>query len=397
MHIAFYSPALPASGASNGIVTYSRIMSEALRALGHSVTIVTGEQIQHADGRILPLSQATGIGGRVRWSLEALHGQDGTHVSARVRVIDAFRAARCAGAQLFEIEESFGWARRLAGRGIPIVERLHGPHVFVKDEFQTPAQARQSAFRERAEQAAFAAVDAVTSPTERLLRELVRLYGSQPPVDRAIPNPIAVVPPAARWRLEDADQDQILFVGRFDRCKGADIAILAFAAALKRRPSLKLIIAGPDIGLTEAAGRVVHFEDFVTGAVPPDARSRIRFLGLQQPGQITELRLRSAFAVVASRFENFPYSIAEAMAVGMPVLSSGTFGGAEMIRDGLDGCVVPVGDVDAMAGAMLTMASNPDRLTHMGERAYARAADWLSPDRIARETVDLYRAVLARH
>ena len=39
------------------------------------------------------------------------------------------KAARQAGAQVFEIEESFGWAGRLTGQGVAIVERLHGPRV----------------------------------------------------------------------------------------------------------------------------------------------------------------------------------------------------------------------------------------------------------------------------
>jgi glycosyltransferase involved in cell wall biosynthesis len=114
------------------------------------------------------------------------------------------------------------------------------------------------------------------------------------------------------------------------------------------------------------------------------------------PREITKLRLRSSLAVVGSRFENFPYGIAEAMAVGMPVLTSATFGGSEMIRDGIDGRVVPIENVDAMADAILVMMNDRDSLGAMGASAYQRAARWLDPDRIAGETVNLYRELLSR-
>jgi glycosyltransferase involved in cell wall biosynthesis len=85
------------------------------------------------------------------------------------------------------------------------------------------------------------------------------------------------------------------------------------------------------------------------------------------------------------------------MAAGMPVLASDTFGNGEMIRDGLDGRIVPIGDVTATADAILAMASDPARLADMGRSAYARVAEWLSPERIARETVAVYREAMARY
>ncbi len=123
-------------------------------------------------------------------------------------------------------------------------------------------------------------------------------------------------------------------------------------------------------------------------------RSRILFLGPLAPEKIVELRRQSAFALVTSRFENFPYSIAEAMAAGSAVITSATFGGSEMIRDGLDGLVVPRGDVIGTARAILRMAGAHHETVQMGRSAYARAAEWLSPERIARETVDVYRKAI---
>jgi glycosyltransferase involved in cell wall biosynthesis len=298
--------------------------------------------------------------------------------------------------QVFEIEESFGWAGRLAGQGVAIVERLHGPHGFVRDQIESVDQKRRGDLREAAEVASFSQVQAVTAPTQRLLDAMVERYGIDPPIMRAIPNPMPVISVGPTWNVRDADPDQILFVGRFDLCKGADVAIRAFARALERRPSLTLLMAGPDRGLAQPDGSAVHFDEFVASEVSSEVRARIQFLESQPPARIAELRLQSCLALVASRFENFAYSIGEAMAVGMPVLATDTFGAREMIRDGIDGRIVPMGDSAAMAVAMLAMAGDPDGLANTGRLAYERVRDWLSPERIARETIGLYREAIAQ-
>jgi glycosyltransferase involved in cell wall biosynthesis len=395
LHIAFYSPALPESGLSNGIVTYSRIMREALRALGHSVIVVTAEHIQFADGRIAELPKPSRLSGRVRAWLESRRPEDGSHPWGRLHVINAFHAARQAGAQVFEMEESFGWAGRLTGNGVAIVERLHGPHVFGREEVESPTERRMGDLREAAERASFLRVEAITSPTEGLLRALIERYGLNLRTMRAVLNPMPVAPPAVAWNIENANPDQILCIGRFDLRKGADIVLQAFARASQLRPSMSLIMVGPDTGLAQANGSRIHFDDYVRSELCPEVRSRIRFLGSQLPGEIAELRRQSQVAVVGARFESFAYSIAEAMAAGMPVLTSDNFGGLELIRDGIDGRVVATGDIPATASALLQMVGHPERLSEMGRSAYARASEILAPERIARETVEVYRQAIA--
>ena len=78
----------------------------------------------------------------------------------------------------------------------------------------------------------------------------------------------------------------------------------------------------------------------------------------------------------------------------MPVLSSETFGGCALIRNGVDGMLMPIADAAAMSRAILELSGDRNRLAEMGRASYARAADLLSPSRIAQETVGVYRAVL---
>jgi glycosyltransferase involved in cell wall biosynthesis len=386
---------LPESGASNGIVTYTRIMRDALRSLGHSVVVVTSDHIEHSDGAVAELPMPNRIVAGLRTMYEARQAEDGSDPWVRLRIVDAFRAARRAGVDVFEIEESFGWAGRMVGRGAAIVERLHGPHVFVRDEFESGDQKRRGDLREAAEFASFGKVEAVTAPTHRLLGKVIAL-GLDPMIASTIPNPVMVVPEDAVWRVGGVNLNQVLFVGRFDLCKGADIAIRAFAHALAENPALRLVMVGPDSGVTRCDGTREGFDQFVANEVSPEVRACIRFLGVQPPARIAELRLQSAFALVTSRFETFSYALTEAMALGMPVLASNSFGPGEVVQDGMTGRLVPIGDHIAIGKAIIEMASNPPLLAAMGNAGYAWVAEWLAPERIARETIRVYREAICR-
>jgi glycosyltransferase involved in cell wall biosynthesis len=392
LHVAFFAPELPDSGLSNGIVTYVRIMRDTLRALGHAVTTVTLEQIEHANGAVTKLPKA----GPLSTLAQALSTRklpaDGSHPSIRRRLLNAFLEAKRCGADIFEIEESFGWVTSLTGRGVAVVERLHGPHVFGREPIESQEQAVLSDLREAAELASFRKVQAVTSPSQRLLSAIEDRYQLELPIARTIANPMPLVEYSPRRRAEQAVPNQILCVGRFDLRKGADVVLRAFAAAHERSPELKLLMVGPDTGLRCTDGRLIHFDDFIATELAPEVRTEIRFLGTQPPGQIAALRAECGMAVVGSRFESFAYTIAEAMAAGMPVVSTDTFAAPELIRNGVDGRIVPIGDVSEMANAIVAMVRDPAKLVEMGRSAYARAADLLCPDKIARQTIAVYRA-----
>ncbi len=382
IHIGLFAPALPVKGMSNGIVAYVRIMRDALRALGHKVSIIDADQIERADGTIADLPVYRGLPSRVRTLLEGWQGGDATTAYVRTRLLCGLEALKADGAQIVEIEETWGWAARLVDRGVPVVLRLHGPHVFAREQAEASEVDRQ---REAAELTAFQRVQAVTAPSSPVLQSMAEQGSVQ--LTRVIRNPVPL--PAVQWDAARAEPDQLLFVGRFDLLKGADVVVRAFAKAFEQRPSLKLVMVGPDRGL----GGDVHFEAFAQ-SIAPDARAAIDYVGEKTPEEIMELRLRSTLAIVGSRFETFGYTAFEAQAIGMPLLMTDTLGPRGILRDGENARIVPVDDAEGMARTILDMMADPVSLARMGAAGRNFVATKLDPMGIAEATASLYRDVL---
>jgi glycosyltransferase involved in cell wall biosynthesis len=250
------------------------------------------------------------------------------------------------------MEESYGWAALMPN----VVMRLHGPHVFGRE---TVEKTRSDVYRERAELRAIRKVRVTSSPSQSLNDTLFEEYGVAP--DRVIPNPVPV--PSRQWDMNNANLDQILFVGRIDRRKGADIALEAFSRAREQRPSLTMLMVGSG---------------------EPRPAPGVRFLGNLPPEELERLRLQSGLMLSASRFETFSYAIAESMALGMPVLSTPTF--AEVIMNHTDGRIA-FGQLHA---TLLEMLARPDRLAAMGSEARKTVKTRMSPEKIAKQTLDLY-------
>ena len=153
----------------------------------------------------------------------------------------------------------------------------------------------------------------------------------------------------------------LLAAGRLDDGKQFDRLLAAFAALADRHPGWDLVILGdgPERGrLEEAIGR--------SGLV-----DRVRLPG--RAGNMGEWYERADLFVLSSRYEGFPNVLVEAMAYGCPVVSYDCdTGPRDIIRDGVDGLLVrPVGDVDALAGALDSLMSDEGPRREFGGQAVA--------------------------
>ena len=154
----------------------------------------------------------------------------------------------------------------------------------------------------------------------------------------------------------------VVSVGRLVFFKNQTMLVHAFSKVHEKHPDYVLKIYGPDSGdgaktSIKEAIHEHHLEDAV-------------FLMGDCSTLEKEIRDAACFAF-SSDYEGMPNALMEAMALGLPVISTDCRPGAPrmLIQSGENGLLVPVGDTDRMAQAILYMIENPQKAQAMGERA----------------------------
>jgi GalNAc-alpha-(1->4)-GalNAc-alpha-(1->3)-diNAcBac-PP-undecaprenol alpha-1,4-N-acetyl-D-galactosaminyltransferase len=199
---------------------------------------------------------------------------------------------------------------------------------------------------------------------------------------RVIPNPVAPVGDLAE-RPGEPQQPFLVAMGRLSREKGFDMLLHAAAAVLPRHPEWTMVVLGEGPERT-ALERL---------AVDLGLRGRVRFPG--RHANPFEVLKKAEMFVLPSRFEGFPNALCEAMACGLAVVSFDCPSGpGEIVRDGVDGVLVPPENVHALAIAIDNMMSDPAKRRKMGARA-AEIAARLAPEKVMalwdRLLIDVHR------
>ncbi|MGX1855308.1 glycosyltransferase family 4 protein [Streptomyces sp. NPDC055299] len=170
----------------------------------------------------------------------------------------------------------------------------------------------------------------------------------------------------------DGTAKVIAAAGRLVRGKRFDLLIEAFAQVFAEQPDWRLRIYGTG---TEKDRPQQLIDDRGLG-------EHAELMGVRSP--IEAEFAKASIVAVASDAESFGMTIVEAMRCGVPVVSTDCpLGPAEIIRDGVDGRLVPVGDHRAMADALLDLIADEDARRRMGQAALA-ASRRFDPAPIAR-------------
>jgi glycosyltransferase involved in cell wall biosynthesis len=185
---------------------------------------------------------------------------------------------------------------------------------------------------------------------------------------------------------------RLLGVGRLVAKKGFDVVVDACGELDRRGVPFEATIVGPD----DDAG--------------PELRRRIAELGLDDRvrilGQMSqaelyeEYRRASAFCLPCRVLDNgdrdgIPNVLAEAMALGTPVVTTGISGIPEIVRHGVNGLLVPPDDPRAVADAIVRLRDDRALARRISSEARATVARELDGERLARTLQDLFREAVA--
>lgn len=271
-----------------------------------------------------------------------------------------------------------GWLATLAGLDRPVVVTVHN---LVLDEAAGRSAPALRALEARLPGRAAATIAVSVAIADRFagVRGADRVR-----VVRPVGPPPAPSRTAAKVRADlgiAADAPLVVTVARLHPQKGLPTLLRAAAALRARVPDVRVVVVGegPDHAALTALATELGVADTVLLAGPsPDAADEL-----------------AAADVVAmcSRWESGPLAVAEALALGRPVVATPVGFVPELIDDGVSGRIVPVGDPPALAGALGDVLADPEGAARMAEAGRRAVGEALGPDRLVGDVVKVYETV----
>jgi glycosyltransferase involved in cell wall biosynthesis len=272
---------------------------------------------------------------------------------------------------------------RLAAKlaGVPVVHHLHSPTAFDSTHFF------RNWLNATTERFCLAGVDAVIAVSESVGRYARRIGF---PADRVyvVPNGVPAQatlrprsPPRAGWTLGT--------VALFRPRKGLEILLKALAHLRNARLPVRLRAVG----------------SFETPPYESEVKSLAARLGVEPlvawrgfSSHVNEELSEFDLFVLPSLFgEGMPMVVLEAMAAGLPVVGTNVEGVPEVVRDGLEGLIVPPGDAAALAGAIERFITGQVRWLDMRRNGHQRQVERFSQETMTAGIAQIYRCVLMAH
>lgn len=195
-------------------------------------------------------------------------------------------------------------------------------------------------------------------------------------------NGVDAPPPVER--LISPGRPCIVTVGNVRPVKGHDVLVEAAGMVMRAHPEAEFAIAG----------------DVLDAAFAASLKERIAALGVadrvRMLGEVRDPRAllgQASVFVLPSRSEGFSNAIVEAMMAGLPVVATAVGGNAEAVVEGETGLLVPPGNPEALAAALLQLLADPERARRMGEAGRERAVRLFSSEGMLARLEEIFVAV----
>lgn len=212
------------------------------------------------------------------------------------------------------------------------------------------------------------------------LRPYVRRLGYDARRIAVIPNGFHHPERAGQSYARDSGPVRLVSVARLIEVKGIDDTLYALAALLSRNPGLDwvydIVGDGPDSAKLQALSDQLGLQ------------SRVHFVGAVPNQEALQIVENSALFVLPSWNEAFGLAYLEAMALGTTVVGCLENGAADIITDGVDGCLVPPRNIDALSSALEELIINRYRCEELA-RAAMQSVKQFSWPRNIRTVIDV--------
>ena len=265
------------------------------------------------------------------------------------------------------------------GNGVPlkIVTTLHGTDITIVGQDRSYLPITRWGIEKS---------DAVTAVSRYLRDVTVKEFGVKRPID-VVPNFVDIheyrpdgASPFARSLVQPGEQ-LLVHVSNFRPVKRIPDVLAIFDRVRRKVPSRLLLVGdGPGRSMAERLAREGGFED------------RAIFLG--NVAAIEKILPAARLALLPSDAESFGLAALEAMACGVPVVGTAAGGLPEVVDDGRNGFLRPVGDVDGMAAAAVELLSDGERWSRFSADARRRAETEFPTAKLVQRYRELYERTL---
>jgi len=243
------------------------------------------------------------------------------------------------------------------------------------------AAGRSADLQRRLEREVLRRVDRVIAPTLHLAEALAGTVSADRirVVVPCFPRPVPTKSRAeVRHRLGLSDDTPLVVsVTRLHPQKDLTTLVAAWSQVVDRVPEAQLVVVGE-------------------GPARPEVEAAVAAAGLERSVQLIGSRPRAAdelaaadVAVLTSVWEAIPIVLAEALLLGVPVVSTDVGMASDLMGDGTGGRVVPVGDAEAVADGLVALLNDPER-ADVGRAGQVRAERVFDPDALVAGVAAVY-------
>jgi len=378
MRVVFVSQEMPPETGWGGIGTYVDVISEALAARGLDVHVLSV-----ADGQPAGRQERHGVVVH-RYPLPALHRPSRYAPESWRRLLVTVSVARLIGRlghapDVVECPEWMAEGLALGVRGrLPLVVRLHST---ARQLFAFTGQGRagrglDGRLAARLEETSARLANVVVS-TRANLEEVTGWMRLDPRALHAIPYPVRLPPLAP---LEEGAPPRVTFVGRLEPRKGPEVVLRAAPRVLAEVPDARFVFVGRDV---VAPGEPPSTQWLRREAQRLGIDHAVELTGQLDRGGVQEQLRRATVCAFPSRWESFGNAIAEASAVGRPVVVSPIPAFRDVVADGVTGEMVGLDDTAGWAAALTSLLVDRVRARAMGEAGARHVAGISDPGRVA--------------
>jgi glycosyltransferase involved in cell wall biosynthesis len=389
LHICYISQEYPPETGWGGIGSYTYEMAHALAQSGHRVTVISralnGPSCTNDAGvevhRVTPSPSWDSI--PILWRMNRVWPGFAWAAMLKVREINRKRPIDIVEAAEGRADGFF--VSYLPGRP-KLITRLHTARIFI-DQFNG-LNGKQGGHREYwLEKQSISRANLVTAPSKAVVALTRTWLPLSEKTTFVVHNPIDQTNflPSTSIRRET-----VLYAGRLERNKGAEIIKEAIPILLDRFPSLEFRFVGSD-GLDRdgQSWRQKIFE-----SLDSVHQTKVRFEEMSRL-ELVRAYQEAAVCILPSAWENSPYALLEAMACATPVVACDSGGSPELIEHGVSGFLIPVNDSNALVARIAELLATPSLRKVIGDNARRRIEDAFSVERVLPKMMAAYDYAIA--